>query len=203
MPNPASRYEYSKSLGKYRDTRTGRFVPQSRITSLLRRQTTVTQNLMRADSLRLAGGDMSVSEWRDAMREHLRVIHSAQAATAQGGFDRMTQAEWGRVGGKLRYQYERLENLAGEIESGKQPLDGRFTQRVEMYAQSGHATFAETQRAVERERGMTQERRVLGIAEHCDDCIEYAARGWQLIGTLPRIGDSVCKTRCQCEFEYK
>lgn len=202
MPNPASRYEYSESLGRYRDTRTGRFVPQARITSLLNRQTTITQREMNAVSQQLMEGKIDLNDWRMEMREHLRTIHSAQAAAANGGFDRMTQADWGRVGGKLRYQYERLDLMASQIQYGAQPLDGRMMQRVRMYAQSGHATYEETRRDAERERGMSLERRVLGAAEHCDDCVEYSAEGWQPLGTLPRIGDSVCMTNCKCHFEF-
>ena len=203
MPNPAYNYRWDANTQRYRDARTGTFAPQRTVTMLLNRQITVAQKEMRSLGQQLVEGKLDVTEWRDATREQLRVIHATQSAKAVGSFDQMTQVEWGRVGGKLRYQYERLEKFAGEIDDGAQPLDGRFTQRVEMYAKSGFATYEETRRDGARDAGMTEERRILGNAEHCDDCVEYAARGWVPIGTLPRIGQSQCRVNCRCEFEYR
>jgi hypothetical protein len=51
--------------------------------------------------------------------------------------------------------------------------------------------------------GGQQERRFLHAAEHCPDCVDVAGRGWVPIGTLPRIGDSQCRTRCRCTFSYR
>jgi hypothetical protein len=203
MPNPAYNYQWDANVSRYRDARTGAFAPQRTVTMLLNRQITVAQKEMRSLGRQLAEGKLDVTEWRDATREQLRIIHATQAAKAVGSFDQMDAREWGRVGGKLRYQFERLEKFAVEIDSGTQPLDGRFTQRVEMYAKSGFATYEETRRDGARDDGMTEERRVLGNAEHCADCVEYAARGWVPIGTLPRIGQSQCLTNCKCHFEYR
>jgi hypothetical protein len=60
---------------------------------------------------------------------------------------------------------------------------------------------------------MEEELRVLGEADHCsteDDpdgdregCLELAALGWQPIGTLPKIGESVCIVNCHCRFAYR
>ena len=73
-----------------------------------------------------------------------------------------------------------------------------------MYGQAPRGTFEEMRRRYERtSNGMTLERRILGAADHCDDCLEAAALGWQPIGTLPAIGDSRCMTNCHCEFDYR
>jgi hypothetical protein len=203
VPNPAHNYQWDANAKRYRDERTGTFASQRTVTMLLNRQITVAQKEMRSLGGQLQDGKIDLTEWRDATREQLKILHATQAAKAVGSFDQMSQVEWGRVGGKLKFQYARLENLAVQIDDGTQPLDGRFAQRVAMYAQSGYATFAETERSSAADRGMTEERRVLGNAEHCDDCVEYAAQGWQPLGTLPRIGDSVCLVNCRCHFEFR
>lgn len=49
-----------------------------------------------------------------------------------------------------------------------------------------------------------QEHRILGEAEHCEDCEVYHAMGWVPIGTLPSIGQqSACRQNCYCEFQYR
>ena len=45
---------------------------------------------------------------------------------------------------------------------------------------------------------------VLGIAEHCEDCVYYAGMDWQPIGTVPTPGDgsTQCIVNCYCHKEY-
>jgi hypothetical protein len=50
---------------------------------------------------------------------------------------------------------------------------------------------------------VTQERRVLGPADHCPECPGLASTGWQPLGLLPDIGDTVCRAHCACHFEYR
>lgn len=75
--------------------------------------------------------------------------------------------------------------------------------RSEMYAASTYASFANGVRYREGSAGMREERRYLGAADHCTTCLEQAAIGWVAIGSLRRIGDSECKTRCRCYFRFR
>jgi hypothetical protein len=50
---------------------------------------------------------------------------------------------------------------------------------------------------------MDEERRVLGVADHCPGCLEQAGLGWQPIGTLDEIGTEECGNNCRCEYEYR
>lgn len=208
MPNPnvrtsrvTPRYGYNQSAGRY-IKKDGSFVAQKNVVRATERVIKKSQANMLALSAQLKEGTLSTNDWRIAMQREMSALHLAQAMVAKGGFAQMTQADYGRVGGKLRFQNERLNLFASQVQYGSQKLDGRFDQRVRMYAQAGRGTFAETEREEKKQRGYTRERRILGAADHCPDCIEYAQRGWQPIGTLPKIGESVCKTNCHCEFEY-
>jgi hypothetical protein len=53
--------------------------------------------------------------------------------------------------------------------------------------------------------GMTEKKWELGAAEHCDDCVAYAAMGWQPFGTFPTpgAGDTRCMTNCKCHIIYQ
>ena len=45
----------------------------------------------------------------------------------------------------------------------------------------------------------------MGVAEHCPDCISFAAEGWQPIGHFPTPcdGSTQCLVNCQCHKEYR
>jgi hypothetical protein len=46
-------------------------------------------------------------------------------------------------------------------------------------------------------------RKLDGQAQHCQDCLDYAARGIVPIGTLPLPGQRcACRARCRCSIEY-
>lgn len=82
-------------------------------------------------------------------------------------------------------------------------LDGNFFRRSQMYAEAARGTYYNELGKLLGGTGITQERRVLGVAEHCVDCVEYAGRGWQPLGSLPVLGDSRCLVNCRCTFEYR
>ncbi|MFH0938257.1 MAG: hypothetical protein V1899_03115 [Planctomycetota bacterium] len=210
MPNPnvkrnpsTPKYGYNTTANRYVSLKTGKFVPRQTIKSISTRQVTKSRNAMLGLAEQLKAKTISVADYRVATMQQLKVLHVSQATAAKGGWAQMTQASYGQVGGRLRYQYNRFNNMIGQIESGKQKLNGQFMQRVQMYAKAGNATFAESERAAMDERGMKQERRMMHGSEHCDGCIEQAAKGWQPLGTLPPIGSQQCLTNCLCEFIFQ
>lgn len=150
----------------------------------------------------LADGGLTVAEWETAMMHQIKVLHTAEAAVSRGGWAQMSQSDWGFVGSEIKKQYQFLGNFASQIASGEVKFNGWFFNRVGMYAKAGRGTFEKIRRRFNASRAVA-ERRVLGIADHCPDCLEFAGRGWQPVGALPHIGESVCLTFCQCHFEYK
>jgi hypothetical protein len=205
MPNPnqAHNFAWDVVTQRYRDARSGQFASQRTVTMLLNRQITVAQKETRSLGQQLLDKKIDVTQWRDATRVQLKVIHATQAAKAVGSFDQMTQVEWGRVGGKLKFQFDRLENLANEVATGKQSLDGRFTQRVNMYAEAGRGTFAATEAETKQDSGKTEYRNILHPAEHCQGCLDETAKGWVRIGGLVPIGQRQCRVNDKCSYEYR
>lgn len=201
----SSRYRFNPgagTTGRY-IAPSGRFVPQSAITKEMERVIGGAKGEMQSFSRQLQAGSISLQEWYDGMRSNMKIIHNLDAAIAKGGWAQMTQSDWGAVGQLTRQQYQFLNNFALQIANGTQSLDGRFIVRSGMYADAARGTGEDMKRRDAGNRGFTEERRVLGVADHCTDCLEFSARGWQPIGTLPRIGDSLCKTNCHCHFEFR
>ena len=137
------------------------------------------------------------------MRDYLRSNYEAAMTLVKGGRDNITQSDWGYEGSLLKKQYAYLNNFAKDIQSNPDAWSNkRLDTRMNLYKESAYAAMEDMQRRNMEQNGYTQERRVLAQVDNCDDCIEYAGMGWQPIGTLPAIGDSVCITNCKCEFEY-
>ena len=84
------------------------------------------------------------------------------------------------------------------------PMTAReFAARAESYGNSGWSGPQNALRARPQPNG-TVERRVHTRKEphaECATCIEQTAMGWQPIGLLLPIGDSICMGNCDCAFQ--
>lgn len=82
----------------------------------------------------------------------------------------------------------------------------QFIARAESYGSCVWGNAQEIARAsYSRAQVFDQERRRMDEdAKHCRQCPQYAARGWQPIGSLPAIGAQCdCTGQCRCAFEYR
>ena len=196
-------YSGQGRTGRYRDAVTGRFVSQLRVRADIDGYIDNSKTYLDALANQLRNREISLAEWQTAMRSEIKSMHLSTSMAAHGGRAQMTPADWGRAGQEIRAQYEYLDRFAAEIASGRVGLDGRLNVRAQMYAEAARGTYEQEGRRMAAQASLTQERRILHAAESCTDCIEYAGRGWQPIGTLPRIGQSQCRVNCRCTFEYR
>lgn len=196
-----STYKWNDRTGRYHRAN-GRIVSFGTIRGYLDEVLDRSEREMLVLSSRLQSGGASIEEWQLGMRDSLKSIHTASGALPQGGWAHMSPADYGRVGVRLKEQYKFLGNFASQVERGL-PLDGRFFNRVKLYAQSGRATYHAIEREEQAKRGMTEERTVLGGKDHCTECVSEAAKGWVPIGALMLIGQRICKSNCRCHAEYQ
>lgn len=196
-------YGWNSDAQRYINLSTGQFVSAAQVRTALDQAILSAKDGLRDVSQALLDGQISLADWQTQMAQQIKLIHCASASAAAGGWAQMTPADWGRVGQQLRQQYAYLQRFALQIESGAQALNGSLITRALMYGEAGRGTYEDFRRAEAQRRGMTHERRRLGAAEHCEDCVRYAGWGWRPIGTLPRIGQSRCRTNCKCAFEFR
>jgi len=174
---------------------------------------TTSRNNIRQISERLAESEINIAQWQTEMRHEMKIIHTQTAALQKGGWDQMTQSDWGAVGQLTREQYQFLENFAIDIETGRQRLrnlagevNGQFLRRADLYAQAGAGTHSQMERRQARQNAeITHERRVLDPrAQHCACCPAQEAKGWRLIGNndLLKIGACDCSSNCRCKFVF-
>ncbi len=195
-------YGWNEKAGRYYNLKTGSFVPFMDVRNALESNISASQLEMRSLTQQLIDGTISRGDWYVGMERQIRLANVSASAAARGGWAQMTQSDWGAVGQQVRTQYDYLRNFANEIASGKQRLNGSALVRADLYGQAARGNFEEMRRRMAKLEGMTDEMRVLGEADHCDDCLS-AAGHWAPIGTLPRIGDSQCVTNCRCTFRYR
>lgn len=206
MPTPR-RYRWDEAAGRYRQPG-GRFVSRLQVRTALDEAIAARGERMRVLAEQLRAREISVPRWELEMRGLIKDVHLYSAAAARGGWAQLTQADYGRVGQRVRFQYERLNRFAGELRRRKNPLplDGRFLRRVELYAQAGRGTYHAIEGLEMDARGFDEERNIRHAGDSCTGergCIEQSRRGWVPRGTLIPIGQRTCLTSCRCRKRYR
>ena len=191
---------------RYRDTDTGRYISARAVRADLDR---FVDRAGRESARELTGqlrdGRIALPEWQTAMARAVKNVNYAAVAAASGGVENMTAVERGRAGQIIRTQYQYLRGFAADIESGKQPLDGRAMRRAEMYMQAGREAYYEQKR---EGNSAAHPGAALMIRSHrhkgdsCRTCIELDGRWFPMgdPGYTP-VGRRECNVSCRCDEE--
>ncbi len=197
-------YAFDERIGGYRDRATGQKV---KTLTVLREAERYHDRYVRPNiesiTDRFIEGKIDLPKWQAEMREELRQAWKHTATAGRGGREQMTQADYGRLGGRLSFEYRKLADFARQIEAG-QLTEAQIRARAALYANGPRTAYFDGLTAAQREAGMTEERRILGVAEHCADCEYYASLGWQPLGSLPEPGTQcACGHNCKCTKEFR
>lgn len=194
-------FGWNAGAGRYVDLQTGRFVSREFVQAALEARFGEARATVQAYTEVLIAGETDIAGWQEAVMVELRRAHTQAAALGRGGWAQMTPADWGRTGSTLKQEYQFLADFAAEINTLS---EAQIRARINQYADHLQQSFWAGMTSAQGEAGLTEERRVLTPAEHCDDCRAYAEMGWQPLGSLPEPGvGSVCGAKCRCEKEYR
>lgn len=185
---------------RYRDPDTGRYLTRAQVRRELEQSLVNVSKLtdQLADDLRR--DRIPVEVWQTEMQDIIKQTQLFAAALAQGGREQMTQADFGRVGGKLREQYRYLRSWASDIKSGDaEPQPGRARQ----YLRAARTAFMAEDRENMEEQGYDEIRTLLHPADHCADCVSEFDRGWIPVWLHIPIGERQCLSNCRCTVEYR
>ncbi len=200
---PDLSYTYDPRSRRYRSSTSGQYVTASEIRQAVDVVIDGETVKIRDIAQRLIDGEITLADWQGQVASMLKTLHVAMGVAAVGGFDQASQADYGYMGSLIKKQYQFLGKFAQDIASGKQALDGTLLSRSALYTQSGRTIFEDVVGKTAEDAGCTQERSILGAADHCSDCVDEAAKDWQPIGTLIPIGERICKANCRCSMEQK
>jgi len=197
-------FYWDKGIARYRDRETGKLVAERRILEAGRQFTEdVTKARIQDLTTKFQDGRLTLADWQTKVQREIKDSWVVQSAIGQGGIKNMDAKSWGRVGGRLSFEFRKLAGLANEIKLGKISI-GQIRFRMDLYAQATRIGFHDAQTYVHKIAGYAEERRHLSPAENCVDCLFYESLNWQPIGSLPEPGvDSVCGRNCLCEKEYR
>lgn len=188
---------------RYRDLGTGRYIAERTITAKLDKYNDAVAEHMRRETERFIAGQIDLATWQQGVAKDLKDAYIVNLQIGRGGVNVTTFADYGREGGRLNFEYRRLNQFAQEIALGNLS-DKQIAARLELYIPGIRTAYYDGKTAAGQAAGLTEERRVLSPVENCDDCVGYADQGWVPIGTLPEPGtQSACMHNCQCEKEYR
>lgn len=184
-------------------TATGGLIPQDAILELVENRTADVVSDINDLTDDMIEGRISLGDWQRSVAEQVKDAHISHATLGRGGRLQMGQPEWGRTGGRLKFQYSKLDGFAESIARGELS-EAQIRMRARMYGRSTMTAYWDGMHAAAGAADYTEMRRKLRPAEHCEDCEDYAARGWQPIGELPMPKtQSRCLTNCKCVVEYR
>lgn len=197
-------WAWDASVSRYRDLKTGRFLPSSYVRDWAQESMDATSNRVYFLANSVVNSTLGPDDFKVLFREEIKHEYIRQFLAGIGGLDRMTQEYWGSIGGMLIEQYKWLDNFVNEMKVAMMSVDAIY-QRMKMYIDSAREAYERAVSFASKLIGVTQELWVLGRAEHCDDCIAFSDEGWQPIDyfPFPGQGKTACLTKCRCHKEYR
>jgi len=195
-------WSYDRNAGRYRDER-GKFLSQAAVQKLVDGRIGKLETQLKQFTRMLGNGSISLDQWQGSVRAAIKAAHIQAAIIGHGGRGNMGSAEYGRVGQNLAREYRYLQKFARDL------LDGRISgpmgiARISLYAESVRGSYWQGTEFRRQAEGYSLMRRKLDAqAQHCEDCMQYAARGVVPIGSVPLPGQRcACGSRCRCRVEY-
>jgi hypothetical protein len=202
--SPLPGYTFETDLGRYRSGATGRFVARRDILSLLESQSNATEARLGDLTNAVMEGRISPTVWQEEMRTEVKRQILQQTALGSGGWDQVSQAEYGRAGADLRQLYAQISGTAQDIADGNISM-AQAQARANEYAGHARSHFYTAERATVKpsapNMGVLERRMLGGGGAACRDCVSFYDQGWQPFGLLPPPGvDSVCRGNCKCNM---
>lgn len=199
-------YSFDTRVARYRSSESGRYVARRDIAGLLDAQVNSAETRLGDIVTALHEGRLSASTYQSTMRDELRRLHLQNAALGAGGFEQLGPREFGRTGGLLRDDYQRLTHLADGVANGEVTLPQALN-RVRGYIGNARINFWEADRDAARMAGNSSGMaslmiRDLGASEHCSSCTDYHSQGWQYDLPVPGT-QSECGSHCRCSARYR
>lgn len=145
-------YTYSPKSGRYRDTKSGRFVSRETLTTI--RDTFAER--VRGEMAKVAdafnAGHMSAADFKAAMRVTIKQSTVAAYEFGKGGKEQMTSRDYGKIGHSLREQYKYLDRFIADTPN---LTPEGIAHRAQLYAETAIGGYEEGRAEGLRVAGIT------------------------------------------------
>jgi hypothetical protein len=177
----------------------GRKISQYQMLQLIRREQKAFNQDIDVYTRGLLNKAISFEDYQKLVKESVRDSHVQMMRLGRGGKERTAAIHYLDVANELREnQYPPLRDLFQQLADGKLS-EAQLKARLKAYIKASKISF---ERGRESQQAMIKpmEVRLLGSTDrHCSDCIYYASRGIQPLGTLPVPGQACqCRQNCLC-----
>lgn len=195
-------WSYDPRTGRYRAAN-GRFLSGATVEAIVDGRISSIKTDLRALVSDLADGSITIEQWQEQARAIIKAGHIQAALVGNGGMQGMDNAAWGRVGWRLREEYRYLARFAQDLLEQRVSVPMALA-RISLYGDSVKGAYWTGTTIRQEKQGYSLMKRILDSqAQHCQDCLDYAAAGIVPLGTLPMPGQRcACKARCRCSIRY-
>lgn len=208
------KYSYDATALRYRSPTTGRFISQKQIDNSLDKYRAIQSNEMRATAQQFINKQITRRDAEMAIAKSIKNLWNTELVAGKGGVQNVAANDWLTVARELKQQYYMgqsdktgksygLRQLFDAYERGEKS-PSQLLNSMDSYAKaSKKAYWLANQQMAQKSNSYTLMQRILGIAEHCSDCVRFAALGVQPIGTLPLPKTNcICNFNCRCSILY-
>ena len=157
----------------------------------------------------MINGTVSPQQWYDRSAGLMKLSYRASIDVARGTNQEMTEEERNRWLALLLLLLLLLNGIADGINDGTIDIDYHLVSSASLRGAAARSMFENWRLASHLQAGYMEARRVLGIAEHCEEsddrpgCVDLAALGWIPIEMVVPIGAATCRDHCKCRIQYR
>lgn len=203
MTQHPGNYAYDTKSRRYRRNDTGQYVSAKQVRNAVDQLADAESQSLRNLAQDMMDGKINFAEWQLRSMDVIKRLNVAMALAANGGIAATSASDLGYIGSLVKKQYEYFRGLVSDIRTGKQQLDGTLLARMGLYGQAGRSVYENMRQRAAKAAGCTEEKSLLGVADHCGGCLSAASASWSPIGSLVPIGSRECLANCHCSFQYR
>lgn len=208
------KYSYDATALRYRNPTSGRFISKKQIDNSLDKYRAIQSAEMRATAQQFINKQITRRDAEMAIAKSIKNLWNTELVAGKGGVQNVAANDWLMVARELKQQYYMgqadktgknygLRQLFDAYERGEKS-PSKLLNSMDSYAKASKKAFwMSNQQMAFKSNNYTLMQRILGIAEHCAECLKYSAMGVQPIGTLPLPGVACsCRMNCKCSILY-
>lgn len=168
-------FQYVRSVNRYRDSATGRYVSRATVLDYVERIAQAGSDKAAAYAALVANGELSAADFGLRMRAELKQAYIQEYILGRGGRDAMTPSDWGAIGAMLRKEYNLLNGFVADIEAGNLS-EAQIRARANLYFMTARQAY---------ERGNAR------------------AHGVPTLPAYGRDGSTECHSMCGCYWRFE